>query len=58
MEALLKGKKDVIDLLESTPFADKYHAPKFIRVKIYDYKFDLSPQVHQAAFRISEILEN
>ena len=37
VEAILQDKKDVLALLEPSPFPG--HAPKYVRVKIYDYTF-------------------
>eukprot|EP00026_Physarum_polycephalum_P018847 Phypoly_transcript_20595.p1 GENE.Phypoly_transcript_20595~~Phypoly_transcript_20595.p1 ORF type:complete len:204 (+),score=46.33 Phypoly_transcript_20595:58-612(+) len=38
VEAILENKKETMKLLAPSPFGPD-HAPKYVRVKIYDYKF-------------------
>lgn len=43
MQALKDNNKDVSGLLEENPFAAAEHGPRFLRAKVYDYRFT-SPQ--------------
>jgi hypothetical protein len=43
MQALKDNNKEVSGLLEKNPFAGVEHGPRFLRAKVYDYRFT-SPQ--------------